>query len=58
MMEVYTHVRVCIGSNIHINSGQIRRHVTTACHSTAVLTLTANEFLYHLVGKTWESIKP
>lgn len=44
MMEVYIHVRVCIGSNIHANSGRIRHHVTTPCHSAAVVTLTANEF--------------
>lgn len=44
-------VCVCIGSNMNANSGHVRHHVTIAYHSTAVVTLTANEFLYNLAGK-------
>lgn len=44
MTKVCVHACVCvyIDSNIHANSGHVRRHVTIACHSTAVVTLTAN----------------
>lgn len=43
-------VCVYIGGNIHANSGHVRCHVTIACHSTSVMTLTANEFLYNSAG--------
>lgn len=41
---MYMRVCVYIGSNMHANSGHVRCHVTIARHSTAVVTLTANEF--------------
>lgn len=50
MMKVYVCVRVYIGGNMHANSGHVRCHVTIAYHSTAVMTLTVNEFVYNSAG--------
>lgn len=51
MTKVYVRAFVNIDSNIHANLGHVRHHVTIACHSKAVMTLTANEFLYNLAGE-------